>query len=87
MKKYRGMGSLEAQAKGSDTRYLGDQSKLKVRAWPGCTRCRWVPPGDCTIYLLAIFGRKLKASVKPLCVCHVPPELGAAFVTYSDALN
>lgn len=31
LKRYRGMGSLEAQAKGSDTRYLGDQSKLKVR--------------------------------------------------------
>ncbi|OVA15718.1 CBS domain [Macleaya cordata] len=30
IKKYRGMGSLEAMTKGSDARYLGDTSKLKV---------------------------------------------------------
>nr|DAD29775.1 TPA_asm: hypothetical protein HUJ06_031243 [Nelumbo nucifera] len=30
IKKYRGMGSLEAMTKGSDVRYLGDTSKLKV---------------------------------------------------------
>eukprot|EP00850_Spirogloea_muscicola_P002341 SM000009S23470 [mRNA] locus=s9:160480:164345:- [translate_table: standard] len=30
LKRFRGMGSLEAQEKGSDARYLGDQSKLKV---------------------------------------------------------
>ncbi|KAI3853867.1 hypothetical protein MKX03_001195 [Papaver bracteatum] len=30
IKKYRGMGSLEAMTKGSDVRYLGDASKLKV---------------------------------------------------------
>lgn len=30
VKKYRGMGSLEAQKKGSDARYLGDDAKLKV---------------------------------------------------------
>ena len=30
MKKYRGMGSLDAQKRGSDTRYLGDSSRLKV---------------------------------------------------------
>ncbi|KAK9169252.1 hypothetical protein Syun_001392 [Stephania yunnanensis] len=30
VKKYRGMGSLEAMMKGSDARYLGDKSKLKV---------------------------------------------------------
>ncbi|KAK1321104.1 Inosine-5'-monophosphate dehydrogenase 2 [Acorus calamus] len=30
VKKYRGMGSLEAMKKGSDARYLGDTSKLKV---------------------------------------------------------
>ena len=30
MKKYRGMGSLEAMTKGSDSRYLGDKSKLKI---------------------------------------------------------
>lgn len=30
VKKYRGMGSLEAMTKGSDARYLGDKSKLKV---------------------------------------------------------
>lgn len=30
LKKYRGMGSLEAMAKGSDARYLGDKSKLKI---------------------------------------------------------
>ncbi|XP_042509381.1 inosine-5'-monophosphate dehydrogenase 2-like [Macadamia integrifolia] len=30
IKKYRGMGSLEAMTKGSDARYLGDKSKLKV---------------------------------------------------------
>ncbi|KAL2937255.1 Inosine-5'-monophosphate dehydrogenase, partial [Bienertia sinuspersici] len=29
--KYRGMGSLEAMTKGSDQRYLGDKSKLKLR--------------------------------------------------------
>lgn len=29
-KAYRGMGSLEAQAKGSDTRYFGDKSRLMV---------------------------------------------------------
>lgn len=27
---YRGMGSLLAMEKGSDTRYLGDKSKLKI---------------------------------------------------------
>ncbi|KAF8411300.1 hypothetical protein HHK36_003847 [Tetracentron sinense] len=30
IKKYRGMGSLEAMTKGSDVRYLGDSAKLKV---------------------------------------------------------
>ncbi|XP_058096076.1 inosine-5'-monophosphate dehydrogenase-like [Magnolia sinica] len=30
IKKYRGMGSLEAMAKGSDARYLGDTAKLKI---------------------------------------------------------
>ncbi|KAI5071233.1 hypothetical protein GOP47_0013484 [Adiantum capillus-veneris] len=30
LKKYRGMGSLEAMTKGSDVRYLGDKSKLKI---------------------------------------------------------
>ncbi|CAN6440216.1 unnamed protein product [Victoria cruziana] len=30
LKKYRGMGSLEAMTKGSDARYLGDKSKLKI---------------------------------------------------------
>lgn len=30
VKKYRGMGSLEAMTKGSDARYLGDKAKLKV---------------------------------------------------------
>ncbi|PRQ30358.1 putative IMP dehydrogenase [Rosa chinensis] len=30
IKKYRGMGSLEAMAKGSDQRYLGDTAKLKI---------------------------------------------------------
>ncbi|KAI3414521.1 Inosine-5'-monophosphate dehydrogenase (IMP dehydrogenase) (IMPD) (IMPDH) [Psidium guajava] len=30
LKKYRGMGSLEAMNKGSDARYLGDTSKLKI---------------------------------------------------------
>jgi IMP dehydrogenase len=30
LKKYRGMGSLEAMAKGSDARYLGDKSRLKI---------------------------------------------------------
>ncbi|KAJ6690035.1 hypothetical protein OIU85_006331 [Salix viminalis] len=30
VKKYRGMGSLEAMAKGSDQRYLGDTAKLKI---------------------------------------------------------
>lgn len=30
MKKYRGMGSLEAMTKGSDQRYLGDTLKLKI---------------------------------------------------------
>uniref|UniRef100_A0A803MXK3 CBS domain-containing protein n=1 Tax=Chenopodium quinoa TaxID=63459 RepID=A0A803MXK3_CHEQI len=30
LKKYRGMGSLEAMTKGSDQRYLGDKSKLKI---------------------------------------------------------
>ncbi|KAI0500182.1 hypothetical protein KFK09_018391 [Dendrobium nobile] len=30
VKKYRGMGSLEAMTKGSDARYLGDNLKLKV---------------------------------------------------------
>ncbi|KAG0460349.1 hypothetical protein HPP92_020235 [Vanilla planifolia] len=30
VKKYRGMGSLEAMIKGSDSRYLGDTLKLKV---------------------------------------------------------
>ncbi len=30
MKKYRGMGSLEAQQLGSDSRYLGDKAKLKI---------------------------------------------------------
>ncbi|KAI4375580.1 hypothetical protein MLD38_013434 [Melastoma candidum] len=30
IKKYRGMGSLEAMTKGSDARYLGDKTKLKI---------------------------------------------------------
>lgn len=30
VKKYRGMGSLEAMTKGSDARYLGDTNKLKI---------------------------------------------------------
>ncbi|XP_010669550.2 inosine-5'-monophosphate dehydrogenase 2 isoform X2 [Beta vulgaris subsp. vulgaris] len=30
VKKYRGMGSLEAMTKGSDQRYLGDKSRLKI---------------------------------------------------------
>lgn len=30
VKKYRGMGSLEAMTKGSDQRYLGDKAKLKI---------------------------------------------------------
>ncbi|KAG5555433.1 hypothetical protein RHGRI_006179 [Rhododendron griersonianum] len=30
IKKYRGMGSLEAMMKGSDARYLGDTAKLKI---------------------------------------------------------
>ncbi|KAG6416382.1 hypothetical protein SASPL_123811 [Salvia splendens] len=30
VKKYRGMGSLEAMTKGSDSRYLGDTAKLKI---------------------------------------------------------
>ncbi|KAL5972470.1 hypothetical protein ACLOJK_039274 [Asimina triloba] len=30
VKTYRGMGSLEAMAKGSDARYLGDTAKLKI---------------------------------------------------------
>jgi IMP dehydrogenase len=30
VKKYRGMGSLEAMTKGSDNRYLGDTNKLKI---------------------------------------------------------
>ncbi|KAG7652453.1 IMP dehydrogenase/GMP reductase [Arabidopsis thaliana x Arabidopsis arenosa] len=30
IKKYRGMGSLEAMTKGSDQRYLGDKTKLKI---------------------------------------------------------
>ncbi|XP_059666734.1 inosine-5'-monophosphate dehydrogenase [Cornus florida] len=30
IKKYRGMGSLEAMTKGSDVRYLGDKAKLKI---------------------------------------------------------
>ncbi|XP_030966615.1 inosine-5'-monophosphate dehydrogenase 2-like [Quercus lobata] len=30
VKKYRGMGSLEAMTKGSDQRYLGDTTKLKI---------------------------------------------------------
>ncbi|PSS06288.1 Inosine-5'-monophosphate dehydrogenase [Actinidia chinensis var. chinensis] len=30
IKKYRGMGSLEAMTKGSDARYLGDKAKLKI---------------------------------------------------------
>jgi hypothetical protein len=30
VKKYRGMGSLEAMTKGSDARYLGDTLKLKI---------------------------------------------------------
>lgn len=30
VKKYRGMGSLEAMTKGSDARYLGDKSRLKI---------------------------------------------------------
>ncbi|KVH74770.1 inosine-5'-monophosphate dehydrogenase 1-like [Cynara cardunculus var. scolymus] len=30
IKKYRGMGSLEAMTKGSDARYLGDTAKMKI---------------------------------------------------------
>ena len=30
MKKYRGMGSLEAMTTGSDARYLGDTATLKI---------------------------------------------------------
>ncbi|KAI3703328.1 hypothetical protein L1987_73307 [Smallanthus sonchifolius] len=30
LKKYRGMGSLEAMTKGSDARYLGDTAKMKI---------------------------------------------------------
>lgn len=31
VKRYRGMGSLDAMEKGSDARYLSDKSRLKVR--------------------------------------------------------
>lgn len=30
LKKYRGMGSLEAQQKGSETRYHGDTQHIKI---------------------------------------------------------
>ena len=30
VKKYRGMGSLEAQQKGSESRYYGDSQNLKI---------------------------------------------------------
>lgn len=30
LKSYRGMGSLEAMTKGSDARYLGDKTRLKI---------------------------------------------------------
>lgn len=30
VKKYRGMGSLEAQQKGSESRYYGDTQNLKI---------------------------------------------------------
>lgn len=69
VKRYRGMGSLDAMEKGSDARYLSDKSRLKARTPNSCLqalRCLLTPhPRD---------RLQLRMRAQPLSAVHPAPS-------------